>query len=69
MCEIVGSGVILEAYQQPNQQGADMEYQATNNEWTAQDEADWQAIQDDANEEYEQAVCNRYVSRDQANLY
>ena len=46
-----------------------MEYQATNNEWTAQDEADWQAIQNDANEEYEQAVCNRYASRDQANLY
>ena len=69
MCEIVGTGVILEAYQQPNQQGADMEYQATSNEWTAQDEADWKAIQDDANEEYEQAVCNRYTSRDQANLY
>jgi hypothetical protein len=27
MCEIVGTGVILEAYQQPNQQGADMETQ------------------------------------------
>ena len=47
----------------------DMEEQATNKEWTAQDEADWQALQDDANDEYEQAVCNRYAARDQANLY
>jgi hypothetical protein len=60
---------MIKASQQQTQQGADMEYQATNNEWTAQDEAEWQAIQDDANEEYEQAVCNRYAARDQANLY
>ena len=46
-----------------------MNDQATTNEWTAEDEAAWQAIQDDANEEYEQSVCNRYASRDQANLY
>jgi hypothetical protein len=45
-----------------------MNEQATN-EWTAQDEADWQAIQDDANEEYEKSVSARYASRDQANLY
>jgi hypothetical protein len=45
-----------------------MNEQATN-EWTAQDEADWQAVQDDANEEYEQSVSARYASRDQANLY
>jgi hypothetical protein len=47
----------------------EMNEQAATNEWTTQDEADWQALQDDANEEYEQSVCNRYASRDQANLY
>lgn len=46
-----------------------MNNQATTNEWTAEDEAAWQAIQDDANEEYEQSVCNRYAARDQTNLY
>ena len=46
-----------------------MNEQAATNEWTAQDEADWQALQDDANDEYEQAVCSRYAARDQANLY
>lgn len=43
--------------------------EAANNEWTAQDEADWQALQDDVDDEYEQAVCSRYAARDQANLY
>jgi len=47
----------------------EMNDQAATSEWTAQDEADWQALQDDANEEYEQSVCSRYASRDQANLY
>jgi len=46
-----------------------MNDQAATNEWTEQDEADWQALQDDANEEYEQSVCSRYASRNQANLY
>ena len=46
-----------------------MNDQAATGEWTAQDEADWQALQDDANEAYEQSVCNRYASHDQANLY
>jgi hypothetical protein len=47
----------------------EMNDQAATNEWTDQDEADWQALQDDANEEYEQSVCSRYASRDKANLY
>jgi hypothetical protein len=46
-----------------------MTEQAAAGEWTAQDEADWQALQDEANEEYEQAVGSRYAARDQANLY
>lgn len=43
--------------------------ESTSNEWTEQDEADWQALQDEANEEYEQSVCNSYASRNQSNLY
>jgi hypothetical protein len=46
-----------------------MNDQTTTSQWTEQDEAIWQALQDDANESYEESVRSSYASRDQANIY
>jgi hypothetical protein len=46
-----------------------MNDQATTSEWTEQDEALWQALQDDAEANYEESVCSSYASRGQANIY
>ena len=46
-----------------------MNDQATTSEWTKEDEAIWQALQDDADATYEESVGASYASRGQANLY
>jgi hypothetical protein len=46
-----------------------MNEQTTNNQWTEQDEAEWQALQDEADANYEESVSASYASRGQANLY
>ena len=46
-----------------------MNEQTANKEWTAKDEAEWQAFLDDEEAAYEQSVCDYYASRGQANLY
>ena len=46
-----------------------MDDQTTSSKWTEQDEALWQALQDDAEASYEESVCSSYASRDQANIY
>ena len=46
-----------------------MNDQAATSEWTEEDEAMWQALQDDADAAYEESVGASYASRDQANLY
>ena len=46
-----------------------MNDQATTSQWTEQDEAEWQALQDDAEASYEESVCASYASRGKANIY
>jgi hypothetical protein len=46
-----------------------MNDQATASQWTEQDEAEWQALQDDAEASYEESVCGSYASRNQSNIY
>ena len=46
-----------------------MNDQAATSEWTKEDEAIWQALQDDADAAYEESVGVSYASRGQANLY
>ena len=46
-----------------------MNDQAATSQWTEEDEATWQALQDDANEKYEESVRFSYASRDKANIY
>ena len=46
-----------------------MNDQAATIEWTEEDEAMWQALQDDADAAYEESVGASYASRGQANLY
>ena len=46
-----------------------MNDQATTSEWTEEDEATWQALQDDADAKYEESVAASYAARGQANLY
>jgi hypothetical protein len=46
-----------------------MDEQTINNQWTEQDEALWQALQDDADASYEESVCASYASRGKANIY
>jgi hypothetical protein len=41
----------------------------TTNQWTEQDEAEWQALQDDADASYEESVYSSYASRNQSNIY
>jgi hypothetical protein len=46
-----------------------MNDQTTTSEWTEEDEAIWQALQDDADAAYEESVGASYASRGRANLY
>jgi hypothetical protein len=46
-----------------------MNDQTATSEWTEEDEAIWQALQDDADASYEKSVCAAYASRDRANIY
>jgi hypothetical protein len=61
--------VILSSPQLLNSQEKQMNDQTTTGEWTEQDEAVWQALQDDADAKYEESVCSSYASRDKANIY
>ena len=46
-----------------------MNDQTATGEWTEEDEAIWQALQDDADAAYEESVVASYASRGHANLY
>jgi hypothetical protein len=61
--------VILSSPQLINSKEKQMNDQTATSQWTEEDEATWQALQDDANEKYEESVRSSYASRDQANIY
>ena len=46
-----------------------MNNETATSQWTEEDEAILQALQDDANEKYEESVASSYASRGQANIY
>ena len=46
-----------------------MNDETATSQWTEEDEATWQALQDDADAKYEESVGASYASRGQANIY
>jgi hypothetical protein len=63
------SSVIYLSPQLINFKEKQMNDETATSQWTEEDEAIFQALQDDANEKYEESVGASYASRGQANLY